>query len=81
LQEELAIDVEVGAKLEEMIHAYPGRTVRLCFFKCELQRGQPQTLGCHALAWVTAAELDRYAFPAADARLLTRLRTEPELWV
>lgn len=81
LQEELGINVAVGLELEDLVHAYPGRTVRLRFFACRLTKGEPQLLGCHAVAWVTAAELDQYAFPAADARLLDRLRTEPELWI
>jgi len=32
------------------------------------------------LAWVSVEQLDQYAFPEADARLLERLRASPEWW-
>jgi hypothetical protein len=31
-------------------------------------------LGCSAFKWVSAAELDTCQFPAADAKLLEKLR-------
>lgn len=80
LQEELGITVAVGALLEDLVHAYAERTVRLRFYACRILDGAPQPLGCHALAWVTPLTLADYAFPAADARLLERLKTDPNLW-
>jgi mutator protein MutT len=80
LMEELGIEVEVGNCLESVIHAYPEKTVRLEFFLCRWLRHEPRPLGCPALAWVTSAQLADYEFPAADARLLERLRSSPELW-
>lgn len=80
LQEELGIDVEVGAEVEDLTHAYPGKTVRLKFFKCRLTRGEPAPLHCHALAWVVRGELGRFEFPAADARLLEALESAEALW-
>jgi mutator protein MutT len=80
LREELGVEVEVGALLEEITHHYPDKSVHLRFHRCRLQSGDPRPLGCHALVWVTAAELAGYAFPAADARLLDRLRTSPDWW-
>jgi len=75
LQEELGVEVSVGAVFEDISHEYPGRTVHLRFFLCHLKRGQPQAIGCAALAWVSRADLDSYSFPAADARLLKKLHT------
>lgn len=80
LREELGIEVRVGHLVESVTHAYPERTVHLRFFRCEWARHEPQLLGCAAFAWVTAAELKDYEFPAADANLLEKLRTMPELW-
>src|SRR4051812_49929296 len=34
LREELGIEVEVGAEIEDITHSYPEKTVRLKFFKC-----------------------------------------------
>lgn len=80
LREELDVEVEVGDLIAEVAHAYPERRVRIQFFRCRLLHGEPMPRHCAAVAWVTPAELDRYPFPAADARLLERLRTEPGLW-
>lgn len=80
LQEELGIDVAVGELLEEIAHDYPDKSVHLQFLKCALVSGEPQPIGCHALAWVTREQLADYEFPAADARLLERLRSDAALW-
>jgi len=74
LREELGIEVKVGELFEEISHAYPEKTVRLKFFVCGLQRGEPQSLGCAAFKWIEKTELADFEFPAADARLLDKLR-------
>jgi 8-oxo-dGTP diphosphatase len=79
LREELGIEVEVGPLLEAITHRYPEKVVHLRFFRCRLERGEPQPFGCAALAWVRADELERYPFPAADERLLGRLRSDPAI--
>jgi mutator protein MutT len=73
LREELAIETEVEELIEEVSHDYPDKQVLLRFFRCRLLSGEPQPIGCHAIAWVTRDTLGQYPFPAADARLLARL--------
>src|SRR5947208_3418888 len=80
LREELGIEVVVGELLESLTHEYPEKTVHLRFFRCEWKQNEPQPLGCLALRWVTAVELENYEFPAADSRLLEKLRNTPGLW-
>ncbi len=80
LREELAVDVSVGELLEDITHAYAEKTVRLRFYRCALQAGEPRAIGCQAMAWITRAELERYEFPAADARLLEALRRRADWW-
>lgn len=80
LREELGIEVAVGPEIEEITHSYPEKTVRLRFFRCALMSGEPEPIHCHAVAWVEAGRLDKYEFPAADAQLIDRLRTEDSLW-
>lgn len=80
LREELGIEVDVGELVEAVTHAYPDRTVHVRFFRCVWRCHEPQPLGCAALAWVGPEELDRYSFPAADARLLDTLRRRADLW-
>ena len=81
LSEELGIEVVVGELLEMLTHAYPDKTVHLRFFRCQWKAHEPRPLGCQALKWVNAHELMDHAFPAADARLLEKLRVESRLWV
>jgi len=80
LHEELGVEVSVGKLVATVSHAYPEKTVALKFFLCQLARGEPQPLGCASLRWVTQPELDDYAFPAADAGLLEKIRAAAELW-
>jgi mutator protein MutT len=80
LAEEVDIEVAVGELVEEVVHVYPEKTVRLLFFRCDWVAREPRPVGCAEVAWVGADGLDRYEFPAADARLLGRLRSTPELW-
>jgi 8-oxo-dGTP diphosphatase len=74
LKEELEIEVRVGRLIDAVTHSYPGKTVHLKFFLCELLRGEPRATGCAAFKWVGREELAAHEFPAADARLLERVR-------
>jgi 8-oxo-dGTP diphosphatase len=74
IREELAAAVSVGELFEDITHAYPEKTVRLKFFLCKLDSGGPQALGCAEFRWIEQSELADYEFPAADARLLKKLR-------
>ncbi len=80
LQEELGIEVEVGPLIESLTHSYPEKSVHLRFFHCRWLKHEPRALGCPDFRWVTPGELKDYQFPAADARLLDRLSSDPSLW-
>ena len=80
IREELGVKISVGILFKSVTHAYPEKTVHLKFFVCRLLRGEPQPLGCKAVKWAGKSELADYEFPAADARLLLKLQTTPELW-
>ena len=81
LLEELGIEVQIVALLEEIVHHYADRSIRLQFFHCRWLRHEARPILCESLAWITSAQLSQYAFPAADARLLDKLRDTPELWL
>ena len=74
LREELGVESSVGGLFEEVTHAYADKTVHLKFFVCRLEHGEPEPIGCAAVKWVGQVELGQYPFPAADARLLDKLR-------
>jgi mutator protein MutT len=80
LREELGIEVTVLERFESIDHAYPDRAVHLEFFVCRWLAREPQALGCAQFRWIQPQEFDHYPFPAADARLLERLRTATDVW-
>ena len=80
LREELGIDVEVGGLVEALTHDYPDKSVHLRFFKCVWLRHEPKLIGCAALQWISQNQLNDFEFPAADARLLEKLRCDKTLW-
>lgn len=80
LREELGIEVAVGLLIESLTHAYPEKTVHLRFFACRWLRHEPKPLDCAALKWIAADQLDLHSFPAADHRLLDRLKSDLTLW-
>jgi hypothetical protein len=63
---------EIGEEILVTEHAYPERTVRLHFRRCEL-RGEPQPLLGQAMRWATRDELTSIDFPAADRELIDLL--------
>lgn len=80
IREELGVEISVGGLFSEISHTYPEESVRLKFFSCQLLSGEPQPLGCAAFKWVSQAELAGYAFPAADARLIQKLKYTQSTW-
>lgn len=73
-QEELAITLNVGKVLMDIIHQYPDLTVHLTLFDTTIEKGTPQLLEHHAMRWVTLEELDQYSFCPADQEIIDILR-------
>jgi A/G-specific adenine glycosylase len=76
--EELGIAVQVGALLANVKHAYTHFRITLHAFHCQYLSGEPQCTACTAWRWVTVGELDRYAFPAANRKIINMLHTDTE---
>ena len=74
IREELGVEITVGELFEEISHAYPEKNVVLKFFLCKLISGEPQPLDCAAVKWIDKDGLEAHEFPAADARLLEKLK-------
>jgi 8-oxo-dGTP diphosphatase len=73
LVEELGVGSRVGDLILETSHDYPDRTVRLYFYRCEID-GEPRPLLKQEIKWVRPAELGVLAFPPADAELIRLLQ-------
>ena len=80
IREELGVEISVSELFEEIRHDYPEKSVHLKFFRCQLLTGEPQPLDCAAAKWVGQNELARFEFPAADARLLEKLKSPDYPW-
>ena len=74
--EELGIEVVPGAKIAEVDHAYSHFEITLHAYHCRYRSGTPEALGCAEFAWVDPPDLDRYAFPAANRRILAHLAAD-----
>ena len=74
LQEELAIEVEVGEALITLEHAYSHKRLRFVVHLCRWLSGEPQPLACQQVRWVEPAELGDFPFPAANARIIAALQ-------
>ena len=77
LREELGIEVAICELVETLTHEYPEKTVHLKFFRCRWERNEARPLGCSDFKWIGQEDLVAYDFPAADARLLDKLRSLP----
>ena len=73
-REELAITIRVGNIFMEVTHTYPDLTIHLTVFNAEITAGGPRKLEHNDLRWITADELDRYAFCPADQSIVEKLR-------
>jgi mutator protein MutT len=76
LVEELGIEVQVHELLEDLTHHYPERSVHLKFFRCRWLRHEPRAILCHDWKWIGLEQLPDFQFPAADARLLEKVRSD-----
>ena len=73
LCEELGVEASIGAELIVIDHAYPERTVRLHFRRCEIA-ADPQPMLGQELRWLTRAELGDVELPEADRALVEMLQ-------
>lgn len=75
VREELGIEVEVGKNIATIQHAYSHFRITLHAFECRWVRGRPRALGCATWKWVAPRDLEHYAFPAANRKIIARLMT------
>lgn len=73
IREELDIEIEPRRKIATVDHAYTHFRVRIHAFECKYCAGEPHPIACDALKWVRPADLNRYAFPAANKKIIQLL--------
>jgi A/G-specific adenine glycosylase len=74
VQEELAIAIRVDRPLVVVEHTYSHFHVRIHAFECTYLSGTPHCRACADFKWVRPANLARYAFPAANRKIIQALR-------
>jgi A/G-specific adenine glycosylase len=83
VKEELGIGVAVADHFYTLSHAYSHFKITLHAFRCRINEGTPEAREGQPFRWVDIDELDDYAFPRANRRLieeLERRQTEPSLF-
>ncbi len=73
IREELGVEVDVGECITSVEHAYTHLRITLHAFHCRLLAGEPQAIACAACRWVRPSDLWRYAFSAADLKVIAAL--------
>ncbi len=83
VKEELGVDVAVDDHFYTLSHAYSHFKITLHAFRCHVHAGTPKAREGQPFKWVAVEDLDDYAFPRANRRLieeLERRQTEPSLF-
>lgn len=81
--EELGVEVNVEDHFYTLSHAYSHFKITLHAFRCRIDNGTPEAREGQPFRWVGLDELDEYAFPRANRRLieeLERRQEEPSLF-
>jgi A/G-specific adenine glycosylase len=73
VREELGIEITVGKEFAAVEHSYSHFRITLHVFQCQYVRGRPKAIGCARFKWVSRRGLSRYAFPAANRRVIEML--------
>ena len=76
LREELGVEVDLGAPITTVDHAYSHFKITLHAYRGRIRRGTPRPTAATDWAWVPRSRLDDYAFPAANKRVLEALATK-----
>jgi 8-oxo-dGTP diphosphatase len=73
LEEELAIQVEVGAEVFRLRHHYPDRYVEVAFFAIVNVLGEVRNRVFEEIEWAPRDKLPQYNFLEADRELVNRI--------
>ncbi len=74
IREEMDMTIRADQFLTSIKHAYTHFRITLHAFHAAHLRGEPQHIGVADHAWVTLADLDKYAFAVTDQQIITALR-------
>lgn len=76
IREELAIEIQVGAPVTTVQHAYTHFRITLHAFHARHMTGAPQALGVADWRWIPFDALENYPFPVTDRAVIEALAAE-----
>ena len=76
IKEELNIRVKIADHLVTVKHAYTHFRITLAVFQCIYQSGKIQMHDCEDYRWITLDDIETYAFPGADRKVIKALKEE-----
>ncbi len=76
IQEEVNIRVKVSGFLTRIRHAYTHFRIQAEVFLCQYHSGNIKLNGPVDYRWVSASEMDRFAFPAANHKIFKLLKSK-----
>jgi len=74
IQEELNAKIEVTDYIDEVIHHYPEKDVKLKFYKATLLSEKIELLEHEDYRWITKEEKDKFEFAEADKAILEKIK-------
>jgi A/G-specific adenine glycosylase len=75
--EETGLEVEVGTCFSIVEHSFTHFRITLHAFHCRYVRGKASPKSSQKIRWVKLAELEEYAFPKANKKIIEDLRGSP----
>ena len=78
IREELGVDLTIEDHFYTLKHAYTHFKITLYAYRCRIADGPPTAREDQPMTWVTLDEIDDYAFPRANGKLIEELRRRQE---
>ncbi len=76
--EEAGLEVEVGKRFSLVEHSFTHFRITLHAFHCRYVRGNASPKSSQKIRWVKITELDEYAFPKANKKVIEDLLRSPD---
>lgn len=79
IKEELDIDVRVRSHLGTIEHQYSHFTITMHAYHCAFVSGEPRAVECDDWRWVKTEQLQEFAFPRANGKIIELLNAATSL--
>lgn len=73
LRHRVGVEVEPGAQISKVAHAYEQYTVELFLYECRITQGEPRAVNVHQFRWVESSEFEQLPFTPADEASMSKL--------